>query len=224
MMTFEPAITVAASADRALVTDIIARAFAADPPSRWLYPDDDQYWRFFPRFVEVFGGSAIGCGTAEIAADGGATALWLPPGAHPDEAALGALLLAVRSDGQPPPGRSALVPAAHRRPPGAAGSWLRLGAPRARRRPVRPRRPAGVSRVDEPEKRQPVSATRVRGGRGDSRGKRATHLSNGEDAKIDQFNAETAEIAAIRLIEVLCGLGGLCVVRHTVSSADSEAR
>jgi ribosomal protein S18 acetylase RimI-like enzyme len=92
MMTFEPAITVAASADRALVTDIIARAFAADPPSRWLYPDDDQYWRFFPRFVEVFGGSAIGCGTAEIAADGGATALWLPPGAHPDEAALGALL------------------------------------------------------------------------------------------------------------------------------------
>jgi len=93
MTTFvEPAITVAACADRALVTDIIARAFAADPPSRWLYPDDDQYWRFFPRFVEVFGGSAIGCGTAEIAADGGAAALWLAPGAHPDEAALGALL------------------------------------------------------------------------------------------------------------------------------------
>ena len=93
MITFvEPAITVAASADRALVTEIIARAFAADPPSRWLYPDDDQYWRFFPRFVEVFGGSAIGCGTAEIAADGGAAALWLPSGAHPDEAALGALL------------------------------------------------------------------------------------------------------------------------------------
>jgi hypothetical protein len=88
----EPAITVAASADRALVTDIITRAFAADPPSRWLYPDDDQYWRFFPRFIEAFGGSAIGCGTAEIAADGGAAALWLPPGAHPDEAAVGTLL------------------------------------------------------------------------------------------------------------------------------------
>ena len=93
MITFvEPAITVAASADRALVTDIITRAFAADPPSRWLYPDDDQYWRFFPRFIEAFGGSAIGYGTAEIAADGGAAALWLSPGAHPDEAAVGTLL------------------------------------------------------------------------------------------------------------------------------------
>lgn len=93
MITFvEPAITVTASADRVLLVDLITRAFAADPPSRWLYPDDDRYWRFFPRFVEAFGGSAIGYGTAEIAADGGAAALWLPPGAHPDEAALGALL------------------------------------------------------------------------------------------------------------------------------------
>jgi ribosomal protein S18 acetylase RimI-like enzyme len=93
MITFlEPTITRAASADRSLLVDVITRAFAADPPSRWMYPEDGQYWRFFPRFVEVFGGSAIDYGTAEIAADGGAAALWLPPGAHPDEAALGALL------------------------------------------------------------------------------------------------------------------------------------
>lgn len=93
MMTIlEPTITRASSADRSLVVDVITRAFAADPPSRWLYPKDSQYWRFFPRFVEAFGGSAIDCGTAEMAADGGAAALWLPPGGHPDEAALGTLL------------------------------------------------------------------------------------------------------------------------------------
>ena len=93
MISFlEPTITIAASADRRRWSDIITQAFAADPPSRWLYPDDEQYWRFFPRFVEVFGGSAIDYGTAEIAGEGGAAALWLPPGAHPDEAALGALL------------------------------------------------------------------------------------------------------------------------------------
>ena len=201
MITFvEPAITVAASADGRCVTDIIARAFAADPPSRWLYPDDDRYWRFFPRFVEVFGGSAIGCGTAEIAADGGAAAFWLPPGAHPDEAALGALLeesvdpasASARrsrcSSGWPAtirPGRtgtcrsSASTPAQQGR--GYGSVLLEHAAARCDRE-----RPAGVSRVDEPEKRRPVSAPRVRGGRGDSRGKRAAHLSDGAEAQDDR--------------------------------------
>jgi ribosomal protein S18 acetylase RimI-like enzyme len=90
--TLEPTIIRASSADRSQVVDVITRAFAADPPSRWIYPDDNQYWRFFPRFVQAFGGGAIDAGTAEIAADGGAAALWLPPGGHPDEAALGTLL------------------------------------------------------------------------------------------------------------------------------------
>ena len=93
MITFlEPTVSQAFSDNRALLVDVITRAFAADPPSRWLYPNDRDYWRYFPRFVEAFGGSAIDYGTAEISADGGAAALWLPPGAHPDEAAVGALL------------------------------------------------------------------------------------------------------------------------------------
>ena len=87
----EPTVTLAASADRPRLVDIITRAFAADPPSRWLYPDDDQYWRFFPRFVEVFGGSAIEYGSAHIVGDG-AAALWLPPGVHVEEAPLVALI------------------------------------------------------------------------------------------------------------------------------------
>jgi GNAT superfamily N-acetyltransferase len=92
MITFlEPVVTLAAPRDRRQVVDIITRAFAADPPSRWLYPDDDRYRRFFPHFVEAFGGAAIEHGAAYVVGSG-AAALWLPPGAHPDEEALGALL------------------------------------------------------------------------------------------------------------------------------------
>ena len=44
----EPTVTLASSADRPRLVDIITRAFATDPPSRWLYPDDDQYLALFP--------------------------------------------------------------------------------------------------------------------------------------------------------------------------------
>ena len=92
MITFlEPAVSLAASADRPQLVDIITRAFVTDPPSRWMYPDDGQYRRFFPRFVEVFGGSAIEHGTAYVMGDG-AAALWLPPGVHVDDALLAALV------------------------------------------------------------------------------------------------------------------------------------
>jgi GNAT superfamily N-acetyltransferase len=87
----EPTVTLASSADRRQLVDIITRAFATDPPSRWMYPNDDQYWRFFPRFVEVFGGSAIEFGSADVVGDG-AGALWLPPGAHVEDAPLVALI------------------------------------------------------------------------------------------------------------------------------------
>jgi ribosomal protein S18 acetylase RimI-like enzyme len=57
-----------------------------------MYPDDAQYGRFFPRFVEVFGGSAVEYGSAYRVAEGLAAALWLPPNVHPDETALVALI------------------------------------------------------------------------------------------------------------------------------------
>ena len=92
MITFlEPVVTVAAPGDRRQVVDIITRAFADDPPSRWLWPDVERYRRFFPHFVDAFGGSAIEHGSAHVVGTG-AAALWLPPGAHPDEEALGTLL------------------------------------------------------------------------------------------------------------------------------------
>jgi ribosomal protein S18 acetylase RimI-like enzyme len=87
----DPTVTVASPADRRQLVDVITRAFASDPPSRWLYPEHDQYWRFFPRFVEVFGGKAVESGSAQVIGDG-AAALWLPPGVHVDDAPLVALI------------------------------------------------------------------------------------------------------------------------------------
>ena len=87
----DPTVTLASAADRPQLVDIITRAFATDPPSRWMYPDDDQYWRFFPRFVEVFGGSAIEYDSAHVIGDG-AVALLLPTGIHVEEAPLVAII------------------------------------------------------------------------------------------------------------------------------------
>jgi GNAT superfamily N-acetyltransferase len=75
---------------RALHT--LTLAFAADPPCRWLFPDDKQYLQYFPVFAAAFGGAAIDRGTALASHDYSGVALWLPPGAGPDEDALAELI------------------------------------------------------------------------------------------------------------------------------------
>jgi len=62
--------------------------FSTDPVCRWCWPDPAVHLRFFPRFARAFGGGAFDCGTAYVDADVRGAALWLPPGAEPDEAAL----------------------------------------------------------------------------------------------------------------------------------------
>lgn len=81
---------VAVRPDRAAhAFDTLTQAFVDDPPSRWLFPDADVYWRFFPVFAEKFGGAAIAARTAIEIEDAAGIALWLAPGgAGPDEAAL----------------------------------------------------------------------------------------------------------------------------------------
>src|ERR1700750_1030886 len=60
-------------------------SFAADPPCRWLYPDERQYRRNFPAFAMAFGGGAILEGSALLSRERDGGALWLPPGSAPDE-------------------------------------------------------------------------------------------------------------------------------------------
>ena len=80
---------VALSADqwpRALAT--LVTAFINDPVERWLYPEPWAYLDHFPRFVEAFAGRAVAAGTGWAMDDYGAVALWLPPGAESDGAAV----------------------------------------------------------------------------------------------------------------------------------------
>ncbi len=75
--------------DRAL--DVVLHAFAADPPVRWLYPDDAAYAAHFPDFAAALGAPAFTDGTLGISE--GAAAFWIAPGSEPDEHALGEILL-----------------------------------------------------------------------------------------------------------------------------------
>lgn len=80
----------ASNADRAVGTMVLA--FGADPAARWLYQDAHQYLVNFPNFVRAFGGAAFDRGSASYVDGFLGTAFWIPPGGHPDEAALLALL------------------------------------------------------------------------------------------------------------------------------------
>ena len=79
-----------ADAQRAVATQTMA--FAADPITRWVWHDSEQYLTHFPEFVRVFGGDAFDHGTGFVAGDFHGVALWHPPGVYPDEEKLGALI------------------------------------------------------------------------------------------------------------------------------------
>lgn len=78
---------------------IVTMAFSADPAARWMYPDSNDYLQQFPRFVEAFGGKAFQHGSAHVAGDGCAAALWLPPDVSPDEDKLLHILQTTVHDG-----------------------------------------------------------------------------------------------------------------------------
>jgi GNAT superfamily N-acetyltransferase len=76
------------AADRKRAVATLALAFAADPLTRWTWPDTYQYATYWPKFVEAFAGGAFDHGTAHGLEDCRAVALWLSPGHGPDEETL----------------------------------------------------------------------------------------------------------------------------------------
>lgn len=70
----------------------LTMAFSIDPVCRWAWPDPAVYLDAFPRFIRAFGGAAFEADTAFHTDGFVGAALWLPPGAAPDDDALGALL------------------------------------------------------------------------------------------------------------------------------------
>ncbi len=85
-------IRAAAPADAERCAAVLTLAFGSDPVCRWAWPDASRYLEAFPRFVRAFGGAAFAAGTAYCVGDGCGVALWLPPGASPDEESLTSLI------------------------------------------------------------------------------------------------------------------------------------
>ena len=87
-----PTIKTATADDEAAAVSVVTLGFAADPITRWSWPDPAVYLDAFPRFVRAFAGKAFAHGTAYYADDHAGAALWLPPDVHPDDEAMGALM------------------------------------------------------------------------------------------------------------------------------------
>ncbi len=71
-----------------MAAETILLAFAADPAARWTWPNSHQYMIGMSKLVRALGGGAFTHSTACCTDEFTGVALWLPPGAHPDEAAL----------------------------------------------------------------------------------------------------------------------------------------
>jgi GNAT superfamily N-acetyltransferase len=81
----KPIIKTATASDETPIIDVMMRAFASDPVAQWIWPDSQQYQKYFPSFVRAFGGKAFTHGSAYYVDGYGAAALWLPPNFLPDE-------------------------------------------------------------------------------------------------------------------------------------------
>jgi len=86
-------VEIAAAADQAAAIDALTLAFATDPATRWTWPEAKTYLAAFPRFARAFGGAAFVHGSAHRVDGFAGVALWLPPDVHPDEAAIGELMV-----------------------------------------------------------------------------------------------------------------------------------
>jgi GNAT superfamily N-acetyltransferase len=77
-------ITIGKPEDKARLIATLVLGFAADPVARWASPGAMDFLDRRDEFFDAFGGAAFDLGTAFVANDGAAVALWLPPGVAPD--------------------------------------------------------------------------------------------------------------------------------------------
>ncbi|MFE1336716.1 GNAT family N-acetyltransferase [Streptomyces sp. NPDC058733] len=77
----------AGEADRELVVHLLDEAFADDPVSAWVFPDEEYRRRVHHRLMAAFTDVVLEEGWIDLAEDGSACALWLsvPEGEHEDE-------------------------------------------------------------------------------------------------------------------------------------------
>jgi ribosomal protein S18 acetylase RimI-like enzyme len=87
-----PPVVTASRVEQEHVVSVITLAFVADPVTRWALADPAEYLGHMPAVVDALGGFALDHATAYCIEGYLGAALWLPPGAHPDLEALGALV------------------------------------------------------------------------------------------------------------------------------------
>jgi GNAT superfamily N-acetyltransferase len=78
------AITTAPETDRERVIQSVVLGFAADPLTRWFWPDAVSYTQS-ALLYDAFGGRSIESGTTFVTPNYEGVALWMPPGVEPDE-------------------------------------------------------------------------------------------------------------------------------------------
>jgi len=74
--------------DQDYAIGILTLAFSVDPMARWSLPDPAKYLATFSSIAKAFGGNAFEMNTAYISSNLAGVAIWLPPGASPDEESL----------------------------------------------------------------------------------------------------------------------------------------
>ncbi|MBL8773392.1 MAG: GNAT family N-acetyltransferase [Phenylobacterium sp.] len=74
------------------VLNTLMLAFATDPCLRYVLDTPEALFQGFRRFATGMGGAALELGSAWIAEDGAAAALWLPPGVESDRDAMLAVI------------------------------------------------------------------------------------------------------------------------------------
>ncbi len=85
-------VRIATSVDEVQIVHTIVAAFIGDPVARWCWPNAHQYLAHMPAFTLAFGGAAFAHQGAHCTNDYCGAALWLPPGAHPNEEAVGQII------------------------------------------------------------------------------------------------------------------------------------
>ena len=85
------AVRAAKDEDRQAVIDVITLAFSTDPMARWAYPHPANYLVAMPQSIEAFGGNGFAHDSVDLAEDGAAAAMWMPPGVESDSERLAAM-------------------------------------------------------------------------------------------------------------------------------------
>ena len=87
-----PIVKTAIESDEAGIIDVLKLAFVADPATRWVFPEPQEYLSHFSSFAKAFGGKAFASKSAHYFENYFGAALWLPPNVYPDVDQLVALL------------------------------------------------------------------------------------------------------------------------------------